>query len=80
MSTIHSVIEKVSLAGKLAQFDERWSPKIVAELNDAHVKVVKLEASSSGTTTTTRTSSSSSSPGGCACSSATATSSWRPAS
>ncbi|HSP73524.1 MAG TPA: cupin domain-containing protein [Gaiellaceae bacterium] len=37
------MLEKVDLAGKLAGFDERWSPKIVAELNDTHVKVVKLE-------------------------------------
>ena len=35
--------EKVNLAEKLALFDERWSPKIVAELNDSLVKVVKLE-------------------------------------
>ena len=37
------MIEKVNLAEKLALFDEAWSPKIVAELNDAYVKVVKLE-------------------------------------
>jgi mannose-6-phosphate isomerase-like protein (cupin superfamily) len=36
------MLEKINLADKLAQFDERWSPKIVAELNDAYVKVVKL--------------------------------------
>ena len=37
------MIEKVNLAEKLALFDERWSPKIVAELNDAYVKIVKVE-------------------------------------
>jgi mannose-6-phosphate isomerase-like protein (cupin superfamily) len=37
------MIEKVSLAEKFSLFDERWSPKIVAELNDAHVKVVKVD-------------------------------------
>jgi mannose-6-phosphate isomerase-like protein (cupin superfamily) len=37
------VLEKVDLAEKLAAFDETWSPKIVAELNDAYVKVVKLD-------------------------------------
>jgi mannose-6-phosphate isomerase-like protein (cupin superfamily) len=37
------VIEKVSLAAKLATFDEPWQPKIVAELNDSYVKVVKFE-------------------------------------
>ncbi len=37
------MIDKVNLAQKLSLFDEPWSPKIVAELNDAHVKVVKLD-------------------------------------
>jgi mannose-6-phosphate isomerase-like protein (cupin superfamily) len=37
------MIEKVSLAAKLATFDEPWQPKIVAELNDSYVKVVKFE-------------------------------------
>jgi mannose-6-phosphate isomerase-like protein (cupin superfamily) len=36
-------MEKINLAEKLAQFDEPWSPKIVAELNDSYVKVVKLD-------------------------------------
>jgi mannose-6-phosphate isomerase-like protein (cupin superfamily) len=34
---------KVSLAEKLSLFEERWSPKIVGELNGQHVKLVKLE-------------------------------------
>ena len=37
------MIEKVNLGEKFSLFDESWSPKIVAELNDAYVKVVKLE-------------------------------------
>ena len=37
------MLEKVDLKEKLSLFDEHWSPKIVAELNDAYVKVVKLE-------------------------------------
>jgi mannose-6-phosphate isomerase-like protein (cupin superfamily) len=37
------MLEKVDVAEKFALFDETWSPKIVAELNDAYVKVVKLE-------------------------------------
>ena len=36
------MIEKVNLAEKLSLFDEPWSPKIVAELNDTYVKVVKF--------------------------------------
>lgn len=33
----------IDLAASLASFDERWSPRIVAELNGQHVKLVKLE-------------------------------------
>jgi mannose-6-phosphate isomerase-like protein (cupin superfamily) len=36
-------MEKVNLAEKLAHVSERWTPKIVGELNGQHVKVVKLE-------------------------------------
>jgi len=36
-------IEKVNLAETFARFADRWNPKIVGELNDAHVKLVKLE-------------------------------------
>ena len=36
-------IEKVNLAEKFSRFHERWSPKVVGELNDAHVKLAKLE-------------------------------------
>ena len=35
--------EKVSLAEKLASFNETWVPKIVGELNGQYVKVVKFE-------------------------------------
>lgn len=35
-------MEKVSLAEKFAAFADHWSPKIVAELNGQHVKVVKF--------------------------------------
>ncbi len=33
--------ERVNLTEKLAHFDERWSPKVIAELNGQYVKVVK---------------------------------------
>jgi mannose-6-phosphate isomerase-like protein (cupin superfamily) len=33
----------VNLSEKLATFDERWSPRIVAQLNDLHVKVAKID-------------------------------------
>ena len=37
------MIQKVNLGEKLSQFSEYYSPKIVGEINDAHVKVVKLQ-------------------------------------
>jgi len=36
-------MEKVSLAQKFSLFTEHYSPKIVGEVNDAHVKLVKLQ-------------------------------------
>lgn len=35
-------IEKVNLAAKLALFSDHFSPKIVGDVNDFHVKLVKL--------------------------------------
>ncbi len=36
-------MEKVNLAQKFSLFTEPYQPKIVGELNDAYVKVVKLQ-------------------------------------
>jgi len=36
-------MQKVSIAGKLTLFHEHWKPKIVGELNDSYVKLVKLK-------------------------------------
>ncbi|HEV2490407.1 MAG TPA: cupin domain-containing protein [Candidatus Acidoferrales bacterium] len=36
-------MEKVNLNEKLSRFSEYWSPKIVGELNESYVKVVKLK-------------------------------------
>jgi len=36
-------MEKINLAAKLARIEALWSPKIVAELNGQHVKLVKLQ-------------------------------------
>ena len=33
----------INLRDKLARFDDRWSPKVVAEMNDYQFKLVKLE-------------------------------------
>lgn len=38
-----SPLERIDLSEKLSAFDERWSPRIVAELNGQHVKLAKLE-------------------------------------
>lgn len=37
------MIEKVNLAQKFSLFDEYWSPRLAGELNDSHVKLVKLK-------------------------------------
>jgi mannose-6-phosphate isomerase-like protein (cupin superfamily) len=37
------VIEKVNLAEKFGLFSDYWSPKIAGELNDSHVKLVKIK-------------------------------------
>ena len=33
----------MNVAEKFALFDETWQPKIVGELNDFHVKIVKID-------------------------------------
>jgi mannose-6-phosphate isomerase-like protein (cupin superfamily) len=38
-----TTIEKVSLSEKLDSFQDHWSPKIIGELNDSFVKLVKLK-------------------------------------
>jgi mannose-6-phosphate isomerase-like protein (cupin superfamily) len=37
------VIRKVNLGEKFGLFHDLWSPKIAGELNDCHVKLVKLQ-------------------------------------
>ena len=37
------MLTKVNLADKLAQFSDHWSPKIVGQVNDMHVKLAKLQ-------------------------------------
>ena len=36
-------MRKVSIAEKLAAFSDHWSPRIVGELNNQHVKLVKFQ-------------------------------------
>ncbi len=37
------MITKVNVAAKLSLFTEQYTPKIVGEINDLHVKLVKLQ-------------------------------------
>lgn len=36
-------MEKINLAQKFSLFNETWSPRIAGELNETHVKLVKLK-------------------------------------
>jgi mannose-6-phosphate isomerase-like protein (cupin superfamily) len=36
-------MDKINLAEKFNLFTERWSPKIIAELNGQYIKLVKLQ-------------------------------------
>ncbi len=38
-----NVPDKINLNEKFAEFDDRWSPKIVGDLDDYHIKLVKVE-------------------------------------
>jgi len=38
-----STPDVVNLAEKLARFSDHWSPRIIAEMNDYQLKLVKLE-------------------------------------
>ncbi|HEV3216400.1 MAG TPA: cupin domain-containing protein [Vicinamibacterales bacterium] len=37
------MVEKINLSEKLSRFTDQWSPKIIADLNDSHVKLAKVE-------------------------------------
>lgn len=36
-------MEKINVLQKAALFSEHWSPKILADLNDQHIKIAKLK-------------------------------------
>lgn len=55
--------EPVDLSVVLARFDEPWSPRTVAVLNEYDIRVVKTKGSSPATAISTPTRSSSSSAG-----------------
>ena len=35
--------QPINLAEKFAKFSEQWSPKIIAQMNDYHFKIAKIE-------------------------------------
>jgi mannose-6-phosphate isomerase-like protein (cupin superfamily) len=37
------MIEKVNLTQKFSLFSDHWSPKIIGQINEMHVKAVKLQ-------------------------------------
>jgi mannose-6-phosphate isomerase-like protein (cupin superfamily) len=38
----HAVVTRINLAEKLTRFADHWNPRIIADLNDSHVKLVKV--------------------------------------
>jgi mannose-6-phosphate isomerase-like protein (cupin superfamily) len=37
------MLDKINLSQKLGLFNDFWSPKIIGELNDSHIKLAKLK-------------------------------------
>ena len=37
------MVTKINLADKFSRFQDQWSPKIIADLNDCHVKLAKVQ-------------------------------------
>ena len=35
--------QPINFADKLSKFSEQWSPKIIAQMNDYHIKIVKVQ-------------------------------------
>ncbi|HLC03635.1 MAG TPA: cupin domain-containing protein [Anaerolineales bacterium] len=36
-------VDAINLAEKLSSFSERWSPRIIAQMNDYHFKLAKIQ-------------------------------------
>ncbi|MEP6473311.1 MAG: hypothetical protein ABJC74_06300, partial [Gemmatimonadota bacterium] len=39
----HPMVPVINLAQKLSLFDEQWSPRVIADLNDSQVKLAKVQ-------------------------------------
>ena len=40
-----SIVEKINLSEKLVQFSDHWAPRVIGELNDYQLKLVKIKGS-----------------------------------
>jgi len=43
MGTMDMIRQPLNLQEKLSKFSEHWSPRIIAQMNDYHFKVVKVQ-------------------------------------
>ena len=40
---LNTIMKKINISQKLAQFNDHWNPRIIGELNQQHVKLAKLK-------------------------------------
>tara|TARA_B100000927_G_scaffold282447_1_gene269073 strand:- start:132 stop:506 length:375 start_codon:yes stop_codon:yes gene_type:complete len=40
---LNTVMKKINISQKLAQFNDHWNPRIIGELNKQHVKLAKIK-------------------------------------
>ena len=40
---LNTIMKKINISQKLAQFKDHWNPRIIGELNQQHVKIAKLK-------------------------------------
>ena len=40
---LNSIMKKINISQKLAQFNDHWNPRIIGELNKQHIKLAKIK-------------------------------------
>jgi mannose-6-phosphate isomerase-like protein (cupin superfamily) len=40
---LNTIMKKINISQKLAQFNDHWNPRIIGELNKQHVKLAKIK-------------------------------------
>jgi mannose-6-phosphate isomerase-like protein (cupin superfamily) len=40
---LNTIMKKINISQKLAQFKDHWNPRIIGELNQQHVKIAKIK-------------------------------------